>query len=109
MSEDGAMVLWDVRNEKQLRDFQPRASAVKSVGFSPDGKRALCGTDGGVTVLWDVATGRELARLIGFMDGEWVVITPEGKADTVDHPLYYIRDGIVIIPKNGVIPSGTVI
>jgi glucose-1-phosphate adenylyltransferase len=41
--------------------------------------------------------------------GDDVVITPEGKADSVDHPLYYMRDGIVIIPKNAVIPSGTVI
>jgi hypothetical protein len=24
----------------------------------------------------------------------------------VDHPDYYIRDGIVIVPKNGVIPHG---
>lgn len=41
--------------------------------------------------------------------GDNVVISPAGKADSVDHPLYYIRDGIVIIPKNAVIPSGTVI
>ena len=41
--------------------------------------------------------------------GDDVVISPAGKADTVDRPLYYIRDGIVIIPKNAVIPSGTVI
>ena len=41
--------------------------------------------------------------------GDNVVISPAGKAETVDHPLYYIRDGIVIIPKNGVIPNGTVI
>jgi glucose-1-phosphate adenylyltransferase len=41
--------------------------------------------------------------------GDDVVISPEGKADSVDHPMYYIRDGIVIIPKNAVIPSGTVI
>jgi glucose-1-phosphate adenylyltransferase len=41
--------------------------------------------------------------------GDDVVISPAGKADTVDHPLYYVRDGIVIIPKNAVIPSGTVI
>jgi glucose-1-phosphate adenylyltransferase len=41
--------------------------------------------------------------------GEGCVITPEGKEENVDHPLYYIRDGIVIIPKNGVIPHGTVI
>jgi glucose-1-phosphate adenylyltransferase len=37
------------------------------------------------------------------------VITPTGKPENVDHPLYYIRDGIVIIPKNGVIPHGTVL
>ena len=37
------------------------------------------------------------------------VISPAGKPENVDHPLYYIRDGIVIIPKNGVIPHGTVI
>ncbi len=36
-------------------------------------------------------------------------ISPAGKKETVDHPLYYIRDGIVIIPKNGVIPHNTVI
>ena len=41
--------------------------------------------------------------------GDNVVISPEGKAQELDHPLYHIRDGIVIIPKNGVIPHGTVI
>ena len=41
--------------------------------------------------------------------GNNVVITPAGKPDNVDHPMYYIRDGIVIIPKNGVVPHGTVI
>jgi glucose-1-phosphate adenylyltransferase len=41
--------------------------------------------------------------------GSHVVITPADKPDNVDHPMYYIRDGIVIIPKNGVVPDGTVI
>lgn len=41
--------------------------------------------------------------------GNDCVISPAGKPDKVDHPLYYIRDGIVIIPKNGIIPHGTVI
>jgi len=30
------------------------------------------------------------------------VISPAGKPENVDHPLYYVRDGIVIIPKNAV-------
>lgn len=41
--------------------------------------------------------------------GDNCVISPAGKPENVDHPLYYIRDGIVIIPKNGTIPHGTVI
>jgi glucose-1-phosphate adenylyltransferase len=41
--------------------------------------------------------------------GDNVVISPAGKPENVDHPLYFIRDGIVIIPKGGAIPHGTVI
>jgi glucose-1-phosphate adenylyltransferase len=41
--------------------------------------------------------------------GHDVSISPAGKPDQVDHALYYIREGIVIIPKNGVVPHGTAI
>ncbi|HOX56050.1 MAG TPA: glucose-1-phosphate adenylyltransferase [Candidatus Paceibacterota bacterium] len=41
--------------------------------------------------------------------GDNVIISPAGKPEKVDHPNYFIRDGIVIIPKNGIIPHGTVI
>jgi glucose-1-phosphate adenylyltransferase len=39
--------------------------------------------------------------------GNDCVISPAGKPDHLDHDLYYIRDGIVIIPKGGIIPHGT--
>ena len=39
--------------------------------------------------------------------GESVVITPDGKAPNVDSTNYFIRDGVVVIPKNAVIPDGT--
>lgn len=39
--------------------------------------------------------------------GDGVHISPAGKEANVDHPLYCIRDGIVCIPKNSIIPSGT--
>jgi glucose-1-phosphate adenylyltransferase len=35
-----------------------------------------------------------------------VVITPEGKPLNFDGDNYFIRDGIVVIPKNAVIPAG---
>jgi glucose-1-phosphate adenylyltransferase len=41
--------------------------------------------------------------------GDDVRISPAGKPAFLDGPNYYIRDGIVIIPKNGVIRNGTVI
>jgi glucose-1-phosphate adenylyltransferase len=41
--------------------------------------------------------------------GNNVIISPAGKPEKVDHPNYYIRDGIVIIPKNGIVPHNTVI
>lgn len=41
--------------------------------------------------------------------GDNCVITPHGKPPTLDHPLYFIRDGIVVIPKNAIIPHGTII
>ena len=39
--------------------------------------------------------------------GDGVVITPHDKDANSEGPGYYIRDGIVVIPKNAVIPAGT--
>jgi glucose-1-phosphate adenylyltransferase len=41
--------------------------------------------------------------------GNNVVITPAGKPENLDHERYFIRDGIVIIPKDAIVPHGTVI
>ena len=49
--------------------------------------------------------------------GNGVVITPDGKGDQCDgppvrwsdgteKPLWYVRDGIVVIPKGAVLPDG---
>ena len=38
--------------------------------------------------------------------GDGVVITPEGKSQNLDTNNYFIRDGIVVVPKNAVIPAG---
>ena len=35
-----------------------------------------------------------------------VVITPEGKPADLDAENYFIRDGIVVVPKNAAIPAG---
>lgn len=37
------------------------------------------------------------------------VLSPAGKPENLDHPLFFIRDGILVVPKNGAIPDGTVV
>jgi glucose-1-phosphate adenylyltransferase len=39
--------------------------------------------------------------------GDGVVITPEGKPENFDGPNFYMRDGIIVVPKGAVIPDGT--
>ena len=41
--------------------------------------------------------------------GEGVVITPEGKPTNADGENYFIRDGVVVVPKGAVVPDGTLI
>jgi glucose-1-phosphate adenylyltransferase len=41
--------------------------------------------------------------------GDHCVISPDGKPADIDHPMYYIRDGVVIIPKGASIENGTII
>ena len=41
--------------------------------------------------------------------GRHCVLTPEGKPEHMDHPHFYIRDGILVVPKGASIPDGTVV
>ncbi len=41
--------------------------------------------------------------------GDNCVVSPAGKPKEMDHPHFFIRDGIVIIPKNSMLPHGTVV
>jgi glucose-1-phosphate adenylyltransferase len=39
--------------------------------------------------------------------GDGVVITPEGKPADMDGDNYYVRDGVIVVPKGAIIPAGT--
>jgi len=41
--------------------------------------------------------------------GDGVVITPEGKSADMESDLYWMRDGIIVVPKNTTIPAGTIL
>ncbi len=72
--------------------------------FESDAPRVPAGTP-------PIGIGRNCAIDRAIIDknariAEGVVITPEGKPANLDADNYFIRDGIVVIPKNAVIPAG---
>jgi WD40 repeat protein len=80
LGENG-MRLLDAATFKEIKRFEGYRDQVEDVAFSPDGRQALMGSWGGVVRVWDIASGRELVALIGFTDGEWITVTPEGYYD----------------------------
>ena len=77
-SYDKTLKLWDIASGREIRTFTGHSSSVQSVAFSPDGRQVLSGSYDATLKLWDVESGREIAQLVGFTDGEWVVMTPDG-------------------------------
>lgn len=83
--EEVVMMGADYYDDQQMRPF-PEAPPL-GVGDGTTVKRAIIDKN--------VRIGRNC------------VISPEGKASREDHPLYCVRDGIIVIPKGTVIPDGT--
>jgi WD40 repeat protein len=80
----GQYKLWDVATGtvvRQLKTADETAGTIMntapSVRFSPDGKTVVIASLAS-TRLYDVSTGNELATMIAFDDGEWLITTPNG-------------------------------
>lgn len=84
-SVDGTVALWDLAGARQARAFNSRAGAAVDVAFAPDGKTLAVSNAGGVTmfsddvtVLWDVATGKQL-RVFPDNFGGHLSFSPDGR------------------------------
>jgi WD40 repeat protein/serine/threonine protein kinase len=75
----GTVCLWEVESGKELRRLEGLASAVTSVAFSGDGRRALFGHFDGTVQLWDVEQWKEVRRF-DYGKGLWnVCFSPDGE------------------------------
>ena len=75
-------------------DLYESLDEVRPEGVPPIGVGTNCSIEGAII--------DKNARI-----GNGVVITPKHESENFDGDGYYIRDGIVVVPKNSVIPDGT--
>jgi len=76
--EEGVWKLWDLSSGTLARTFAGHSNYVRAVAMTPDGTRAVSVSWDDTARVWEVSTGKERARLIGFDDGEWIAITSNG-------------------------------
>ena len=79
----GEYRLWETATGKQIRKFD-RPNEKTSLGissasasFSPNGKVVALASAASIR-LYNVKTGAEIAALIAFDDGQWLITTPNG-------------------------------
>jgi WD40 repeat protein len=77
-SMDKTIKLWTTDSEQAVTILTGHTSWISSVALSPDDSKVLSASDDGTMILWNTATGRQIARFLSFPDGEWVVYTPDG-------------------------------
>jgi WD40 repeat protein len=81
-SDDGSLILWDLKNGKIIRNLSGHRDAIHSVCITPDGKTALSGSGFLYRSLlkWDLDTGKSQEQKLIFAEKFTSVnITSDGK------------------------------
>lgn len=79
---DGKIKIWELASGTKWKVLAGHTgvSSIElgvSAKFSPNGKQVISAGDAS-TRIWDVSTGEEVASMIAFEDGEWIITTPNG-------------------------------
>jgi len=74
----GSVRLLNLRSSQYEYAFEFPAEYYMRYAFSNDGKLFYLSTPQNETKVYEMATGKELASMYAFDNGEWVVMTPQG-------------------------------
>jgi WD40 repeat protein len=93
----GPTKIWDIQTGEGLVDFNHAWKGLKTTGinpisvqYHPDGRHFMFTPADAAVRIYDTKTGEEAASLIGFEDGEWLVITSEGYYSSSEKGAQYL-------------------
>ena len=81
-ANEAVLIQVDQKDDEEGRKFTGHSFPVNKVAFSPDSRFIVTGSMDGTSAFWDIATGKQVCRLIPLRDGTWVVLDKEGRFDT---------------------------
>jgi WD40 repeat protein len=73
------IVLWDLESGRDLRRLSGHTNWVRSVAFSPDGRRAVSGSWDTSVRIWDTESGQTIHRMQHDDAVDSVAISPDGR------------------------------
>jgi WD40 repeat protein len=76
--DDNTVAILSVESGGEPRVLRGHAGEVYDLAYSPDRRHLVSASLDGTTRVWDLVTGRELVQSIGFSNGEWITIAPDG-------------------------------
>jgi WD40 repeat protein len=72
-SKDTTVKIWGLNTGQCRTTLEGHTGDVKSVAFTPDGKRILTGSSDRSVRVWDAGSGQEVAKLEGHTASVWSV------------------------------------
>jgi hypothetical protein len=96
--EDYVVAIIDAEGDRATLFLRGHTGAVYDLAYSPDGIYLISASLDGTTRIWDAVSGRELVQSIGFNNGEWISIAPDGyyTASVLGDRQFNIRVGGVV-------------
>lgn len=76
--------IFSLTTEETVRTFTKYEGNVLSSAFFPGGDYVVSGGSNGTVMIWDITTGKWMAKLVSFNDGAWAVVDPEGRYDAAN-------------------------